>query len=156
MKPIASSTAHTMYTAVLRNAAKFGARNGIGFSWLATASAVSQCSICMKPKEPKSLAIQRRIANSMYGQAIPPKRDVHSVGIGRVAAAALARSERLWLPATCVHIGKSLFPFHNPFQRPVKRDPARAGDRKPRKQCQVLCLIEPQQCLDGVYLVPFG
>src|ERR1700722_3283580 len=134
--------------AVLRNAAEFGARNGIGFSWPATASVVSQCSICMKPKETKSLAIQKRIANSMYGQAIPPKRDVHSFGIGRVAAATLARGERLWLPATCVHIGKSLFPFHDPFQRPVKRDPARAGDRKPCKQRQALCLIETQQGLE--------
>src|ERR1700733_10999831 len=97
--------------AVLRNAAEFGARNGIGFSWLATASVASQCSICMKPKKPKSFAIQRRIANSMYGQAIPPKRDVHSFGNGRVAAATLARNDNLWLPANCVRICSSLEPL---------------------------------------------
>src|SRR5882762_7810527 len=114
MKPIASSTAHTMYTAVLRNAAEFGARNGIGFSWLATASVVSQCSICMKPKEPKSLAIQRRIANSMYGQAIPPRRDVHSFGTDRVAAATLARNEGLWFPENCVHMWTQFSGNHKP------------------------------------------
>src|ERR1700677_1277973 len=97
--------------AVLRNAAEFGARNGIGFSWLATASVISQCSICMKPKKPKSLAIQRRMATSMYGQAIPRKRDVHSFGIGRVAAAALARNEGLWWPANSIRIGPSFEPL---------------------------------------------
>jgi hypothetical protein len=48
------------------------------------------------------------MANSMYGQAIPRKRDVHSLGIGRVAAAALPKTEGLWLPANCVRIGSSL------------------------------------------------
>src|SRR5579863_8759121 len=65
----------------------------------------------MKPKKPKSLAIQRRMANSMYGHAIPPNRDVHSFGIGRVAAATLARNEDLWCPANCVRIWFSLDPL---------------------------------------------